>query len=305
MDSGTRDRARGALVGLACGDAVGTTVEFEEPGTFTPLTDLVGGGPFGLLPGQWTDDTSMALCLAESILERGGMDLHDQHRRYRAWRDGGHLSSTGVCFDIGNTVRAQLARYERTGEPIDPTPSEDSAANGSLMRLAPVPITWHRDVGRAAERSAESSRTTHAARRPVDACRLLGAVLAGLISGRTFEDVTDPTFGPAGTLHPEVEAVAAGSYRAKQPPQIRGTGFCVDALEAALWAVDGATDFADAVLRAANLGHDADTTAAIAGQIAGARWGAEAIPHDWRRQLTLGERIVHLADELAALAPPA
>ena len=178
-----RDRARGALVGLACGDAVGTTLEFRAPGTFEPITDMVGGGPFRLAAGEWTDDTSMALCLAESIVDRGGLDLADNLRRYLLWRDHGYLSSNGRCFDIGMTVSGQLERFRQTGEAIDPHVDQEAAANGSLMRLAPVPIAWHRDLAVAVERSGESSRSTHPAQRPVDACRLLGAVVAALVGG--------------------------------------------------------------------------------------------------------------------------
>src|SRR5205085_307022 len=151
-----RDRARGALLGLACGDAVGTTVEFSAPGSFEPLTDMVGGGPFRLEPGQWTDDTSMALCMAESIIDTGRLDLADHHRRYLMWQHHGYLSSTGTCFDIGHTTAVQLRRFAATGVAVDPSPSEHAAANGSLMRLAPVPIAWHRDLAEAAERSGES-----------------------------------------------------------------------------------------------------------------------------------------------------
>ena len=281
------DRAVGALLGLACGDAVGTTLEFQAPGTFTPITDMVGGGPFGLAAGAWTDDTSMALCLAESLLDTGEMDLTDQMRRYLLWWRAGYLSSTGTCFDIGITTRRELSRFERTGEPINPQPDEEAAANGSLMRLAPVAIRWCGDVGEAAAMAAESSRSTHPATRPVDTCRVLGAMTAALITGVPADEVLASEFWQWGSLHPEVEAVARGSWRTKQPPAIRGTGYCVAALEAALWAVGGAIDFADAVLRAANLGDDSDTTAAIAGQLAGARWGAAGIPRRWCEQAVL------------------
>jgi ADP-ribosylglycohydrolase/protein-tyrosine phosphatase len=292
------DRAVGALLGLATGDAVGTTLEFQAPGTFAPISDMIGGGPFRLQAGQWTDDTSMALCLAESLLDTGGMDVADQMRRYVLWRDEGRLSSTGACFDIGNATSAQLARFRRTGEPVDPSPDEGAAANGSLMRLAPVPIRWHADPGEAAEQAAVSSRPTHAAARPVDACRVMAAMVAAMIGGASFDDVVDEGFWRWGALHPEVAAVSGGSWRHKAPPAIRGTGYCVDALEAALWAVAGAADFRDAVLRAANLGDDADTTAAIAGQLAGARWGASGIPAEWRAKVTLAERITELATGL-------
>ncbi len=293
-----RDRAIGALVGLAVGDAVGTTLEFKPPGSFTPIDDMVGGGPFGLEPGQWTDDTSMAMCLAESILDMGDLDPADQLRRYVAWRRDGYWSSNGDCFDIGGTTAAALSRFERTGAVTDHDVDQESAANGSLMRLAPVPIRWHTDTGAAAERAGESSRTTHPASRPVDACRVHAAMTAALIQGRSIDDVLDPGFWQHGPLDPRIEAVARGSWRAKQPPDIQGRGYVVDALEAALWAVGGANDFRDAILRAANLGHDADTTAAIAGQLAGARWGWSGIPEDWRDRITDGERIAAIAGRL-------
>ena len=173
-----------------------------------------------------------------------------------------------------------------------------NAANGSLMRLAPVPIRWHADAEESAERAAESSRTTHAAARPTDACRVMSAMVASLIAGADVGEVLEPGFWKWGGLHPEVEAVARGSWRAKDPPAIRGTGYCVDALEAALWAVGGAADFRDAVLRAANLGDDADTTAAIAGQLAGARWGVSGIPATWCERLAAFDRIESIASSL-------
>lgn len=297
---GIRDRAVGALVGLAAGDAVGAALEFRRPGTFTPITDMVGGGPFGLQPGEWTDDTSMAMCLAESILDTGGLDPTDQLHRYVMWWREGYWSSTGTCFDIGNTTVAALKRFAMTGAVTDGHIDQESAANGSAMRLAAVPIRWHADLAESAERSAESSRPTHAADRPVDVCRLLGAMTAALIRGDDADDVLDPGFWNLGALHPEVEAVARGSWRTREPPEIRGTGYCVHAIEAALWAVGGAADFREAVLRAANLGDDADTTAAVAGQIAGARWGWTGIPAEWRERITEVDRIRAIATRLVA-----
>ncbi len=296
--SDARDRAIGALGGLAAGDAVGTTLEFRQPGTFTPITDMVGGGPFGLPAGAWTDDTSMAMCLAESILDRGALDPHDQLTRYVRWYRDGYWSATGACFDIGTTTRQALRRFATTGAPFEAHPDEDAAANGSLMRLAAVPIRWHTDVAVAAERSGESSRTTHPARRPTDTCRLLGGMLAALIAGTPADDVFAADFWQFGPLHPAVEALARGSWATKQPPDIRGSGYSIAALEAALWAVAGAADFREAVLRAANLGDDADTTAAIAGQLAGARWGWSSIPPEWRARLVAGDRIVAIAGRL-------
>jgi ADP-ribosyl-[dinitrogen reductase] hydrolase len=131
-------RSRGCLLGLAVGDALGTTLEFKPPGTFTPITDMLGGGPFNLKPGQWTDDTSLALCLAESLIECRGFNPKDQMERYVRWWKEGHLSSTGECFDIGNTTRTALSAFLKTGNPISGPTDAYSAGNGSLMRLAPA-----------------------------------------------------------------------------------------------------------------------------------------------------------------------
>ena len=108
-----RRRFQGCLLGLACDDAVGTTVEFKPRGTFLPVTDMVGGGSFNLNPGEWTDDTSMALCLATSLVEKEGSDPQGQMTRYCRWADEGYLSSNGRCFDIGNTVSSALWQYSR------------------------------------------------------------------------------------------------------------------------------------------------------------------------------------------------
>jgi len=139
-----RSRSRGALLGLAAGDALGTTLEFQ-PGPHQ-LTDMVGGGPFGLWPGEWTDDTSMALCLACSLVELGRFDAADQMQRYVDWWREGYMSSNGRCFDIGNTVATALRRFQATGEPHAGSTDPFTAGNGSLMRLAPVPLFFHADA---------------------------------------------------------------------------------------------------------------------------------------------------------------
>src|SRR5262249_24847002 len=154
---------RGCLLGLAAGDALGTTLEFRSPGSFTPIQDIVGGGPFGLAAGQWTDDTSMALCLAESLIECHGFDPVDPLKRYVRWYRQGHLSSTGHCFDIVNTTRSALRRFEQSGDPYCGPTDSWSAGNGSIMRLAPVPLFFAATPHEAVTRAAESSRTTHGA----------------------------------------------------------------------------------------------------------------------------------------------
>jgi ADP-ribosyl-[dinitrogen reductase] hydrolase len=298
------ERYRGALLGLAAADAVGTTLEFRPPGSFDPLTDMLGGGPFRLQAGQWTDDTSMALCLAESLVERGGFDPADQLQRYVRWYREGHLSSKPYCFDIGNTVRGALVRFEETGEPYCGSTDPYSAGNGSIMRLAPVPLFYAADPAEAIARSGESSRTTHGATTAVDGCRYLGALLVGAVAGATKEALLAPRYSPApGTweghpLAPEIDEIAAGSFKRRQPPEIKGTGYVVKSLEAALWAFYHGDSFREGCLLAVNLGDDADTTGAVYGQIAGAYYGEGAIPADWRAKLALRETIESLAEAL-------
>jgi ADP-ribosyl-[dinitrogen reductase] hydrolase len=171
------NRFRGCLLGLAVGDAVGTTVEFRPRGTFSPMTDMVGGGPFNLKPGAWTDDTSMALCLATSLLEKNGFDPKDQMNRYCNWYQHGYLSSTDRCFDIGVTVRNALQRYLDNGEPFSGSTDPNSAGNGSIMRLAPIPMYYFPNRELILQYSAENSKTTHGALECEDACRLLGDIL--------------------------------------------------------------------------------------------------------------------------------
>lgn len=291
----TLSRYRGSLLGLAAGDALGTTLEFSPPGSFQPIDDMLGGGPFGLEPGQWTDDTSLALCLAESLVETGRLDPVDQLQRYVRWYREGHLSSTGRLFDIGNATRAALERFERTGDPRAGSTDGATAGNGSLMRLAPVPLYFAGSVEAASAAAAESSLTTHGAPAAVDACRYFGLVLARAVRGAAKKEVLAPV--ELG-LVPEVAAVAAGSFREKEPPAIRGSGYVVESLEAALWAFARSDSFREGALLAVNLGDDADTTGAVYGQLAGAFYGEGAIPAEWRERLALRATIERLAGGL-------
>ncbi|HET8654486.1 MAG TPA: ADP-ribosylglycohydrolase family protein [Longimicrobiaceae bacterium] len=307
-DRAVRDRRRGALLGLAVGDAVGAAVEFQPPGSFAPLAAMVGGGPWCLEPGQWTDDTSMALCLAESLVGCGGFDARDQMERYLRWWTAGHLSSTGECFDIGATARAALVRFRHTRDPFAGATDPHRAGNGSLMRLAPVPVFFVANPERAIHLSGESSRTTHAAPAAVDACRYFAALLVGALRGATKKEILSPCYSPTPGLWerkplvPEIVAIAEGSYRRKSPPEIRGSGYVVQTLEAALWAFHSTESFRDGCLAAANLGDDADTTAAVFGQLAGAFYGETAIPVEWRHRLAMYGIIDHYAEALADAA---
>ncbi|OLP16628.1 ADP-ribosylglycohydrolase [Leptolyngbya sp. 'hensonii'] len=296
------ERFRGCLLGLATGDAVGTTVEFQPRGSFPPVTDMVGGGPFNLKPGQWTDDTSMALCLATSLITMGTFDPIDQMNRYCGWYERGDLSSTGTCFDIGNTTRQALADYQRSGDPFRGSTNPGAAGNGCIMRLAPIPMGYFPDPDRVLHFSGESARTTHGAAECVDASRLFGDILRRALAGADKSDIlfgSDPTI----VTSPMIWRLLEGTYRSKALADIRGTGYVVHSLEAALWCFWQTETYAQAILLATNLGDDADTTAAICGQLAGAYYGAAGIPPQWLQQLTMRDEITRMADQLQTLAP--
>ncbi len=295
-------RYAGALIGLAVGDALGTTVEFAAPGTFAPVQDMVGGGPFGLKPGQWTDDTSMMLCLAVSLIECRGFDPKDQLQRYLRWQDEGYWSSTGICFDIGNTVAQALANYRQTGACYPGPTDRYSAGNGSLMRLAPIPLLYVNSAQDTQYYAAQSSRTTHGAAEAVDACRYYAELIRRALHGVPKQDLLAEPIIHGASLAPNIQTVAAGSFKHKHPPAIKGSGYVVQSLEAALWAFHNSTSFDEGALLAVNLGDDADTTGAIYGQLAGAFYGLEAICSKWRRQLSMLadiERIAHKLFEMA------
>ena len=273
------DRARGALLGLAVGDAVGTTNEFSS--CPPRIADMVGGGPFQLRPGQWTDDTSMALCLADSLIACRGFDALDQMQRYVRWWRHGENSATGHCFDIGNATRAALERFERSGNPYAGDPDPFSAGNGSIMRLAPVVLVRWPDEEIAIAMAAESSLTTHAAAEAVEGCRALARYLLRALAGASREEIL------AGW----------------NPQPVRPTGYVVDSLNAALCCFAEARSFREGCLAAANLGGDADTIAAIYGQVAGAHFGESGIPAEWLELLSWAPAIRDRADQLRLMAP--
>lgn len=290
------DRACGALLGLAVGDAVGTTLEFRRRDSYEPLTDMVGGGPFGLQPGEWTDDTAMALALGESLLADPALDEADLMDRFVGWRDKGRYSCTGGCFDIGITTTAALTRFQKTGDPVAGDTDPRTAGNGSLMRLSPVAVRHWRNPTILRDIAARQSRTTHAAPQAVEACRIFATLLAEAIEGqprsmvmRHRDDVEREAV---------IAAIMAGRWSGMQRRDVLSSGYVAHSLEAALWAVATTGTFEGAVLAAANLGDDADTTAAIAGQLAGALYGAGAIPHHWLRRLAWEPRIRQLAVDL-------
>ncbi|RZK00368.1 MAG: hypothetical protein EOO76_13120 [Novosphingobium sp.] len=291
------DRALGAMIGLAVGDAVGTTLEFKPRDQAPRLVDMVGGGPFRLKPGQWTDDTSMALALMDSLLTNERLDEGDLLTRFVDWHENGTYSSAGRCFDIGITTRGALARWKTSGDSFAGSTNPRTAGNGSLMRLAPVAIRYWNDLDLLCDIAARQSRTTHGAPEAVDACVAFAEVLAHAIAGRPRSAVMQLSAEPCSRA---ISQIMGGAWRGKARDRIASSGYVAHSLEAALWCVGRTGTFAQAVLLAANLGEDADTTAAITGQFAGALYGASGIPPKWKALLADGGNIEATARQLFA-----
>ena len=322
--SGNVDRFIGSIVGLAVGDALGASAEFRPHQYFVehPVRDMEGGGTWGLKSGQWTDDTSMALCLASSLISKRCFDPYDQMVRYKWWYKHGYMSSTGHCFDIGNATRDALEEFSRRQKALykvfhchneedcdklswDQVQSVKEfnincssvgvAGNGALMRLTPIPLFFYQYPAIAVEYAGRSACLTHGDKKAVDACRYYAALIVAAVQGQSitellrenFYDTHKQWFGSTD-LHPEILSVARGSYKRKNGYEdgIRGKGYIVNALEAALWAFwSHQGSFENGALAAVNLGDDTDTTAAIYGQLAGACYGYQNIPKKWTNKL--------------------
>lgn len=295
-ENNKRDRSIGALLGLAIGDALGAPIQFMRRDTYEHVFGYTAGGTYQLDPGYWTDDTSMALCLAETLIEKGRYDPIDFGDRLVRWVDEGYNSSLPKCFDIGQTTLRAIGAYRRFGHEECGVTGEWAGGNGSIMRLAPVPIFYQEDGRLADEISVSQGILTHNHEVPNDGCRLLSAIiLEGIKTGDK-----DAALNSVETLHvaDKISHVRNRDYEEKVRDEIKSDGYVVSTLEAAMWSVWKTDNFRDALLLAVNLGDDADTVGAVAGQIAGAIYGVDEIPEEWITDLAEGNRILNLGQQL-------
>ncbi|CAF1546975.1 unnamed protein product [Rotaria sp. Silwood1] len=335
IDQDLLDRIQGSIIGMALGDALGAHVEFRPYSYMkaNPVKDLEGGGTWGLQKGQFTDDTSMALCLANSLLARRDFIPYDQLVRYKWWYRFGYMSSTGQCFDIGAATSQSLREFEHRQKlfakkhslplkKMDQLSDEirlnefdvycsepEVAGNGALMRLAPVPLFFFRNKYAAIEFSGRSGEITHGDKKSYDACRFYGALIVAALRGYKKEQILAKNFYSKHKhwfanepLHEDIQQIAEGSFKKKggYKKGIRGKGYIVKALEAALWAFwsdDGS--FEKGALAAVNLGDDTDTTAAIYGQLAGAYYGYKNLPERWLQHVYAHKFLKTLAKWIA------
>ena len=299
-----KNKFEGTLLGLAIGDALGAPVEFNKPDNFIPVSKFRGGGQFNLKPGEFTDDTSLALCLAESLSRCKGFDAKDQMETYWKWFVDGHLSVGEKAVGVGQTTMRAILTFKRTGEPFSTVTNPRSAGNGSIMRLAPVPLFYLDDPLKAIEMSGESSRTTHPLQITIDACKYFGGLIWGALNGVDKKELLSAYYSPVNgyfddnEMSEELRPVAEGSFKIKNPPEIIGAGYVVQSLEAALWAFYNSDSYEEGVLKAVNLGNDADTTGAICGQLAGAYYGLSGIPDRFTNKIVMKELIISYTERL-------
>lgn len=318
-DEKLKERFVGCLVGLAVGDAYGTTFEFRHRSQMpAKLPDeITGFGPFNMKPGEWTDDTSMALCLADSIIENG-WNTDDQMRRYIKWWQEGYNSVTGECFDIGGATRNALSWYNMNdGKQF--VQDTQAAGNGVLMRLAPLPLYLFNksDCIFTLSLCAFQSIMTHPSSQSIECSMLMGAIINKILSGEkdkrkilnfdTLLDIDEKQMYKevcekySCISNSRIESIKKMEYDGVDAEKVSGDGYCVYTLEAALWAFLSTDNFKDGLKKVVALGDDTDTTGAVYGQIAGAYYGLDGIPSEWTNKIAWGERIIKTACDLYEL----
>lgn len=275
------DKLKGSFVGLAIGDALGVPLEFHLRDEMGHVQDMIGKGPFNLNPGEWTDDTSMALCIADSLIHQHNFDATDIMQNFVKWWQTGFMSHNGRCFDIGRTTQVALENFLKTGDPYAGSGNEFSAGNGSIMRLSPIPIFFNENKEECIHFSVQQSKLTHNAPQCIDIVTKMSSLLFDLYDDKLWHDLVD-----------------VNSYLSKNRMDVKSTGYVVDTYDAALWAICNTQTFEDALILAVNLADDSDTVGAVTGQLAGAKYGYGGIPDRWLSKLVWKDKIEVMFDEL-------
>lgn len=288
------DRIAGALVGLAIGDALGAPVEFSPRGTFEPVTGYREGGRFKLPAGAWTDDTAMALCMAQVLISNNGLEPEKLLESFCDWAEHGSNTSTGVAVGIGQNTLRVLGDYRRNGY-LEALPfGSKNDGNGSLMRLAPVACYAHSDPAQAIQLASQQSRATHASRSADQSCQLVADLLCGLINGCNFEDLWQ--VASKRNWNRAVGSLFDYNYTELDADNVNAGGYVIDTLHASLWSLFNTNSFEAAAIKAVNLGDDADTVGAVVGQIAGAMYGYASVPAHFKNTL-IDERKLYVTSQ--------
>ncbi len=305
-------RIFGGLWGAVVGDALGLPVEFESRSArkADPVTDMRGYGTFHQPKGTWSDDSSLLLCTAESLL--AGFDLRDMGSRFVRWYREGYRTPWGQAFDVGNTTQRAVRRLERGVDPETAGDSEEAHnGNGSLMRILPVALRFaHLSPDELIGCAHRVSALTHRHAWSRMACGFFCLTVRALLSG------APPKEAYAASVREGLRTYAKPPYFSDLQPfltyvsgkideltedRIGSGGFVVETLEASLWCLLTTSSFAEAVLKAVNLGEDTDTTGCVTGALAGVCYGLDAIPGEWVEVIPRREEIGELFTRFAGI----
>ncbi|MFO7814441.1 MAG: ADP-ribosylglycohydrolase family protein [Halanaerobiales bacterium] len=284
------NKFKGALLGLIVGDALGARYEGMSGDNINFKGKMKGGGPHNISAGQWTDDTSLALCLAESLI-KDGFDLESQLARYAKWFKDGYLSSKDRAFGIGRNTSISITDYIQNE--ILPPAREDAAGNGSIMRLAPVPMYFINSYKKTVHYSGKSSLATHNNPMAVDSCKYLGSFIFYSIHNKDKNFLINESYKGL-ELDNRVLKTLNISYDKLAEDEINPDGFVLNTLKASLWSFYNSDSFETAMIKAVNLGGDTDTIAAVTGQMAGSYYGSIEILEKWINKLAKKELIMSM-----------
>lgn len=287
-----RDRKLGTLVGLAVGDAMGAPYEFMHKSEYKPTLEYNTGGCWRVAKGEWTDDTSMALCMGHSISDIGGFVPNDVMTRFGKWYTNGYMSTRHKCFDIGNTTRKSIVDFLTNRTIFSTVTKNNESGNGTIMRLAPVPMVYDGSYETLIGVAELSSKLTHSSSEASECAITMAQIIVNCYNS------DDKDFILSNVNSGIMDLVARG----KEDLKLNPTGYCMHTLEVAIRGFYKYNNFIDGLMYVISLGEDTDTVGAVYGQIAGAYYGLSGIPDYYKENVFWYDDIIELGNKLVDLS---
>ncbi|MBW4600018.1 MAG: ADP-ribosylglycohydrolase family protein [Calothrix sp. FI2-JRJ7] len=300
------------LMGVCVGDALGVPVEFTSRAerAASLVTSMQGYGTWDQPPGTWSDDSSLTFCLAESLCN--GFSLDAIAKSFWLWYHESYWTARGEVFDVGNTTFLAIVNWKQGASPVDAGgKTENSNGNGSLMRILPMAYLYRElEFSELIKRVHQVSCITHAHARSQIACGIYISIAVALLKGadkhaaylKGIKDVKDIYSTSEYNMEMQhFERVFDGAIDKLPIEKISSDGYVIDTLEASLWCLLNSSSYAEAVLKAVNLGFDTDTTAAVTGGLAGIYYGFDNIPQDWIELIARKDDIIDLANRFTKI----
>jgi len=286
----------GGFLGLAVGDALGAPVEFLKRGSYEFVSEFQSGGPFQLEKGMWTDDTILSLILSENLNKYRKLEPKKIMKGFYSWWQNGYMSPTGVCFDIGNTTKSALMRFQKNNQAFSGVET-DPPSNGAIMRLLPINLFFQSSLKESRDNAILMTKLTHGPQECIEASVILNYVLYFILEGKSKEEIFKFTHFDH-PLKTRLEVLLRGDFLKKSYEEISGAGNAFETLESALYLFYHSKNFLDGLILGVNIGDDTDTVGAVYGQLAGTYFGVNNIPEKFINQLYNKEKIIHEAEEL-------